>query len=177
MRSSSQQGLRRLAVLGARSNGLVRAGCALFQFGSCSFDGQRSRTHIDTQCKCHLSTVGPTFGGPLSIPESRLFGIELRAPKTTLTVASGGVKPPAKFISSQVCCSQRNYYSHFTVLLNLVWAKQSPSVLQATAKEGSKPVVDDAHKRFASADKINIKAQLVFEACWRKLETKWSGVR
>lgn len=48
--------------------------------------------------------------------------------------------------------------------------------LQAAAKEQPKAVVDTAHKRFTTADKINIKAQLVFEACWRKLETKWSGV-
>ena len=102
MRSSSQQVLRRLGIFSARSKGLVRAGCALFQFGSCSSDGQRSRIHIDTQCKCRLSTLGPTFGEPLFTPESRLFGIELRAPKTTRTVASGGVKPHEKFISSQV---------------------------------------------------------------------------
>ena len=102
MRSSSQQVLRRLGVLGARSNGLVRAGCALFQFGSCSVDGQRSRTHLDMQWKCHLSTLGPTFGEPLFTQESRLFGSELRAPKTTRRVASRSEQPPVKFINSQV---------------------------------------------------------------------------
>ena len=102
MRSSSQQVLHRIGVSSARSNGLVRAGCALFQFGSCYFDVQRPRTRLDAQWKCHLSTLGPTFSEPLFTPESRLFGIELRAPKTTRTVASGGVKPSAKFVSSQV---------------------------------------------------------------------------
>ncbi len=51
--------------------------------------------------------------------------------------------------------------------------------MQAAAKEQPKAsgAVGDAHKRFSNGDKINIKAQLVFEACWRKLESKWSGVR
>jgi len=50
--------------------------------------------------------------------------------------------------------------------------------LQAVAKEQPKAsgAIADAHKRFSNGDKINIKAQLVFEACWRKLESKWSGV-
>ncbi len=50
--------------------------------------------------------------------------------------------------------------------------------LQAVAKEQPKAsgAIADAHKRFSGGDKINIKAQLVFEACWRKLESKWSGV-
>jgi len=51
--------------------------------------------------------------------------------------------------------------------------------LQAVAKEQPKAsgAIADAHKRFSGGDKTNIKAQLVFEACWRKLESKWSGVR
>ncbi len=50
--------------------------------------------------------------------------------------------------------------------------------LQAVAKEQPKAsgAIADAHKRFSDGDKINIKAQLVFEACWHKLESKWSGV-
>lgn len=90
MRSSSLQVLRRLGVLGARSNGLVRAGCALFQLGSCSSDAQRSCTSLGTPRKCHLSTLGPSFG------------IWLRASKLTRAVASRDVKLSVKLVSSQV---------------------------------------------------------------------------
>lgn len=31
-------------------------------------------------------------------------------------------------------------------------------------------------KPFSAGDKINEKAQLVFDACWRKLEGKWANV-
>ena len=49
--------------------------------------------------------------------------------------------------------------------------------VQAAAKRPqAAPSAGDAHKRFTNEDKINIKAQLVFDTCWRKLEGKWSGV-
>lgn len=146
MLSSSQQVLRRLTGLGARSN--FRTGCALFHLGNASFDVQRSRHDVDVPCKSHLTALGPTFGEPqLHTSDSRLFGTRLCTPQATRLAAFQGLQPSVRLFSSQ-----------------------------APAKAQPKAVVNDAHKRFASADKISIKAQLVFEACWRKLETKWSGV-
>lgn len=77
-----------------------------------------------------------------------------------------------------ICCSQRCKCSESASLsFNRACLISAPTVmLQAPAKAQPKAAVNDAHKRFANADKISIKAQLVFEACWRKLEKKWGGV-
>lgn len=54
-----------------------------------------------------------------------------------------------------------------------VMLKYHTHIQAAAAAKAGAPV---APKPFSAGDKINEKAQLVFDACWRKLESKWANV-
>lgn len=147
MRASSLQLWQKVRTLGAVRT-KYQKGCVLLCFQNDAVSPFGNSSHGTGQCKCHLSTFGP---------------ITLDEPCRTALRSS---------VASSV---QRQLHIASSLGIKCIVNQHSS---QAAAKEHSKSpaAVDDAHKRFAAVDKINIKAQLVFEACWRKLESKWSGV-
>ena len=89
------------------------------------------------------------------------------------------------FTSSVVRCAHASIWAS-PCEQHILWLNCIGLLLVSSLKSHVQPAANrpqsgaapaDAHKRFGNQDKINIKAQLVFETCWRKLEKKWSGVR
>ncbi|DBA76165.1 hypothetical protein WJX77_008047 [Trebouxia sp. C0004] len=149
MRSSSSQFWPRLGALKAWSTN-SQAGCVVFQLrsGVCRPSIASADDAVGSQSR--FSTFGPgIFGEPC---------------RPTL-------RSPTSAVATSLLTD-----SHFGTPVDINAVAQDYSS-QAVAKEQPKASGDiaDAHKRFSGGDKTNIKAQLVFEACWRKLEGKWSG--
>ncbi|DBA88059.1 TPA: hypothetical protein ACH3X2_005062 [Trebouxia sp. C0005] len=149
MRSSSLQFWPRLGALKGWST-KSQAGCVVFQLRSDACNPSIVSSDDAVGSQSHFSTFGPGIFGEPSRPT-------LRSP--TSAVATSLLTDYHLATPADISAVAQDYSS------------------QAVAKEQPKAsgAIADSHKRFSGGDKINIKAQLVFEACWRKLESKWSG--